>query len=58
VTGLAEASLAFGGHRLSAELPADVPTGTSLLELEPFNALRFQAPLPLNRFAAWVELVP
>lgn len=58
VTGLAEASLAFGGHRLSAELPADVPTGTSLLELKPFNALRFQAPLPLNRFAAWVELVP
>lgn len=58
LNGRLEESLAFNGSRLDVKIPAEFPQGTSEIELLPMHPARLHAPLPLNRFAAWVELSP
>lgn len=58
LNGKLEETLAYSGSRLEAAIPAEFPQGASEFELVPMHPARLPAPLPLNRFAAWVELTP
>ena len=58
LNGKLEESLSFNGSRLEVKIPAEFPQGTSEFELVPMHPVRIHAPLPLGRFAAWVELTP